>query len=182
MIQPTTAAILQKGLGHLPQPLHLSGTQESNRGSLTCCYCQQSHSAVNCHVTDLDAWRQILKSSGRCFNCLVRGHVGRRCHSSPQCQTCWRRHHPSICDQTVLTEPRSPPMTTEPTNVSISTLNPEAQPYVANPTVSTVCSTSAKSILLQTARALAYNPRTPDTHVELWILLDGGSQRSYVTE
>lgn len=67
----------------------LSGAQEPSRKCLACCYCQQSHSAVDCHVvTDLDACRQILKSSGRCFNCLVRGHVGRRCRSSPQCQTC----------------------------------------------------------------------------------------------
>lgn len=45
----------------------LSGAQEPSRKPLACCYCQQSHSAVDCQiVTDLDARRQILKSSGRC--------------------------------------------------------------------------------------------------------------------
>ena len=147
----------------------LSGAQESSQKPLACCYCQQSHSAVDCHVTDLDARRQILKSCGRCFNCLVRGHVKRRCRSSPQCQTCRRKHCPSInfCDQTTATDPRSPPSTVEPTNVSISTLNPEATPYVSNPTTNVLCSTSTKSILLQTARALAYNPWVPDSRIEL---------------
>ena len=160
----------------------LSGTRESNRESMACCYCQQSHASVDCHVvTNLDARRQILKTSGRCFNCLVRGHIGRRCRSPPQCQTCKRKHHPSICDRTVVTDLKSPPSAAESTNVSISTLNPEAPPYVSNPT-SALCSASTKSVLLQTARALSYNPRKPDSRVELRILLDGGSQRSYLTE
>ena len=57
-----------------PQPsptatILLSGTQESSRESIACCYCQQMHSSINCHVvTNLDARRQFLKSSGRCFN------------------------------------------------------------------------------------------------------------------
>lgn len=64
----------------------LSGAQESSREPIACCYCQQSHSSVDCHiVTNLDARRQLLKTSGRCFNCLVRRHIGRRCRSPPQC-------------------------------------------------------------------------------------------------
>jgi hypothetical protein len=102
--------------------------------------------------------------------------VGRRCRSAPQCQACKRKHHPSICDHTAATNLE------EPTNVSISTLNPEAPPYVSSPTTNVLCSTSAKSVLLQTARAVAYNPRIPDSRLELRILLDGGSQRSYMTE
>ena len=47
----------------------LSGTKESSRESIACCYCQQMHSSINCHVvTNLDARRQFLKSSARCFN------------------------------------------------------------------------------------------------------------------
>ena len=112
----------------------LSGTQESSCGSTACCYCQQSHSSVDCHVvTNFDARRQILKTSGRCFNCLVKGHIGRRCRSPPQCLTCKRKHYPSICDQTTAADPRSPPSSSESTNVSISTLNPEAPPYVSTP-------------------------------------------------
>ena len=61
----------------------LSGT---NEGSTACCYCQQPHPATGCHVvTSHDARREILKTSGRCFNCLVRGRIGRKCRSPPQC-------------------------------------------------------------------------------------------------
>ena len=150
---------------------------------MACCYCQQTHSSVSCPVvTSLDARRQILKTSGRCFNCLVRAHIVRRCRSSPQYQACKRKHHPSICDQSAAAEPKSPTSSSQPTNVAISTLNPEAPPYVLNPTSNTLSSTSTKSVLLQTAQALIYNPRDPDSHVELRILFDGGSQRSYMTE
>ena len=104
----------------------LSGAQESSREPIACCYCQQSHSSVDCHVvTNLDARRQFLKTSGRCFNCLMRGHIGRRCRSPPQCQTCKRKHHATICEQTAGADLKSPPSSAESTNVSISTLNPE---------------------------------------------------------
>ena len=106
----------------------------------------------------------------------------RRCRSPTQCQACKRKHHPSIYDQTAAAEPKSPTSSSQPTNVAISTLNPEAPPYMLNPTSNTLSSTGAKSVLLQTARAMFYNPRNPDSRVELRILFDGGSQRSYITE
>lgn len=104
---------------HQPLPTAttlLSGTQESSGKSTVCSYCQQTHSPVDSHVvTNPDARRQILKKSGRCFNCLMKGHVGKRCRSFPQYQTCKRRHYLSICSQTAAAEPRSPPSSTEPT-------------------------------------------------------------------
>ena len=41
---------------------------------------------------------------------------------------------------------------------------------------------TARLVLLQTVRAHTYNPRSPDIRVELRMLLDGGSQRFYMTE
>ena len=163
----------------------LSGTQESSRRSRsTCCYCQQSHSAVDCHVTDIEECRRILKTSGRCFNCLWKGHIAKKCCSSNRCQTCNRKHHLSICDQqsTTTTETKVNSSASESTNISMSTLDPEAPPYVLNPTMNALSSTSTKSVLLQTARALVYNPEVPDSHMELRVLLEGESQRSYMTE
>ena len=51
---------------------------------------------------------------------------------------------------------------------------------MSKPTTNALCSASTRSVLLQTARALIYNPWNPDLRVELRILLDGGSQRSYM--
>ena len=157
----------------------LSGTTESTKALNGCCYCQQQHSSVDCHtVTSLDDRRQILKTSGRCFNCLIKGHIGRKCHSSPQCQTCNRKHHPSICDQSAAVYQNSPSSST---NTVVSTINPDASPLLS-PTMNVLSPTGRKCVLLQTARALICNPKTPDSPVELRILLDGGSQQSYMTE
>ena len=38
------------------------------------------------------------------------------------------------------------------------------------------------SILLQTARAIVYNPNQPHLTTEVRLILDSGSQRSYVTD
>lgn len=106
-------------------PALFSETQESARRPSSCCYCQLSHAASECQVVkDLDARRQILKTHGRCFDCLVRGHVARMCRSTPQCPICKRKHHPSICNQRSA-DLKSLLSLAEPTHVSVSTLNPE---------------------------------------------------------
>ena len=97
----------------------LSGTQASP----TCSYCQQSHASFECTtVTDVKARREILKSSGRCFNCLRRGHVVGRCRSQNLCRHCKKKHHTSICEGRGIQNPNpsTPPAPVTPT------LNPEA--------------------------------------------------------
>ena len=160
----------------------LSPIQQLPERSNSCCYCQQSHMSSECHIVkDLEERQQFLKNSGRCFNCLMRGHVVRRCRSTPQCKICKRKHHPSICNQNP-DDPKGSRNPAKPTPVSTPTLNPGAQPYVVNPTTSMLCSTGMKSVMLQTARARSYNPQVPERCIELRMLLDGGSQRSYMTE
>ena len=182
-----------RGGRHIPEKTRLpstatslfSGTQDVARKPSACCYCQQSHTSSECQVVrDPRARQQILKTSGRCFNCLVKGHIVKKCRSAPQCQTCKRKHHPSICEQSAAAPPHDSPSSAETTatNVSIPTLNPEAPPFHSITANTAVCSTNAKSVLLQTARAAFYNPKFPGTRVELRMLLDGGSQRSYLTE
>ena len=157
----------------------LSGTQQSAGRSNP--YCRQAHMSNECHVVkSVEARKQVLRTSGRCYNCLVRGHIVKSCRSTPQCQACQRKHHPSICDRNAA-DTRSLPSPARPTEASASALNPEAPSYVSNHT-SALCSTSANSVFLQTARARLYNLQPPGTCIELRMLLDGGSQRSYMTE
>ena len=63
-----------------------------------------------------------------------------------------------------------------------SQLNRDAPPYVGTPTTSTLCSDDRKMILLRTARAHIHNPSDPHRTLEVRLLLDGGSQRSYITD
>ena len=71
----------------------LTKTQEAGAGP-SCCYCQQPHSPVDCTaVTNISTCKQMLKSNGRYFNCLRKGHIGHNCQSSSKCQVQWTPSH-----------------------------------------------------------------------------------------
>ena len=151
-----------------------------------CCYCQQAHSSASCtSVSTLSARRQVLKSSGRCFNCLRKGHLVRDCRSASRCLKCKKKHHISVCDGGQNTDRHQMRQVRQENTVSPSTtptLNPEAPPFESTPTASNLCTDGVKAVLLQTARALIHHPSRPHYTVEVRLLLDSGSQRSYVTQ
>ena len=166
---------------HSPATTLFSGAP-SPTSSPTCCYCQQPHSSTECTtVSSISARKQILRTSGRCFNCIRKGHLVRHCRS-PRCQRCNGQRHFSICegrsleqtpsgvDQLSLAQPTSTP------------LNPEAPPFTTTPTSSNLCTDGMKAVLLQTARASIYNPAQPHRSIEVRALLDSGSQKSYISE
>ena len=63
-----------------------------------CCYCDKDHFPTNCDVVpEVDARKQILRKSGRCFSCLRKGHLSRNCRTTHRCRKCNGRHHTSIC-------------------------------------------------------------------------------------
>ena len=77
---------------------HTAAALVSVASNPSCCYCQQSHPSGTCGtVVQIDARKQILKKSGRCFVCLRRGHISRECRSKSRCSKCGGRHHFSIC-------------------------------------------------------------------------------------
>ena len=160
----------------------------------SCCYCQQSHFSGECGVvTTPDERKQILRRSGRCYICLRKYHVSKDCRSSNRCRKCGGRHHSSICSKIAPRNPRKDNPTTNaanhppvaaapnPSNASLpSGLNPQASSF-APATTTTLCSNDTMAVLLQTARTYVYSPTSPQSMVEVRVLLDGGSQRSYVT-
>ena len=62
-----------------------------------------------------------------------------------------------------------------------TTLNPEAAPYNP-PTTKVLWTYSDKHVLLQTAQVTAFNPDCPSKTRRVRIVMDTGSQRSYITE
>ena len=77
-------------------------TEQRSETQHTCCYCQRRHTIDSCkEVGSARKRKQILRSSGRCFVCLRRGHISRNCRSRGRCRGCGGRHHTTICDQTV---------------------------------------------------------------------------------
>lgn len=172
---------------------HTASALLSGTTNPCCCYCRQAHSSDTCRiVTQVDARKEILRKSGRCFICLRRGHIGRECRSRSKCSKCCGRHHFTICsrmsrEDAKQTSPAVPtidessvrPVTLQ-TNPQTSSLNPNATSFVAPPTTSMYVS-AGKTVLLQTARVLVYNPDAPQSSLEIRAVLDTGSQRSYVT-
>ena len=186
--QPTAATLLT-GQGNSP----------------TCTYCRQSHLSHSCGIVpQLQARRQVLLKAGRCFICLRRGHISRECRSSMRCSKCRGRHHISICpssftDSSVHTgtgafndtnhSQGSVPdaSTSRPPGGSPaaqrSGLNAGAPTFQAQaPRSTSLWVNSDRAILLQTAQALVSNPNVPQHSRNAHLILDCGSQRSYITE
>ena len=197
---PQSTRQAQERVHHTASSL-FSGSRES-KADPQCTYCQQSHSFSSCSsVTGVAARKQILKSSGRCYNCLRRNHVSHECKCYSQCQKCRKKHHTSICD-TSSNPPRhtsnhdassSEPhrasnqdvSSSQPQSLVHSTgsgLNPGATSYQSNTTANNLCSDNLRAVLLQTACAVIHNP--DDSHISLKVrlLLDSGSQKSYIIE
>ena len=164
----------------------LSGAQAQESGTgVSCCYCQQQHLSKNCTtVPNVSDRRQILRSSGRCFNCLRKGHIGRTCRSSTKCQHCKGRHHTSICQahSQSTEQKREVASLAQPSGGVTTGLNPDAPSYTPPATTSALCSDQQKTVLLQTARSVIQNPQRPRNLVEVRLLLDSGSQKSYLTK
>ena len=167
----------------------------SPSGTPQCCYCKQPHFSGDCGVVmNLDERKQILWRSERCFICLRKYHVSKDCRSTNRCRKCGGRHHRSICAKNSPMNPRSvnPPtasnsphtqQTRSPPQDSPTFqpgLNPQADAFA--PVTSTSMYTDNKTaVLLQTAQTQVYNPTCPQSPMEIRVILDGGSQRSYVT-
>ena len=67
----------------------------------------------------------------------------------------------------------------KPLDTTSTSLDPEAPLFT--PTVST-SPDERKTVLLQTARSVMYNPSNPTASIEVRLLFDTGSQKSYITE
>lgn len=160
-----------------------STTLLSDGHKVECCYCRQPHPSSECGaVTDVGARKDILKKSGRCFTCLKKFHVSRDCRSAGRCSNCHGRHHVSICSKRHATGARDTP--TEPTTDNQSgTRSVPGTPTPSGLPTTVVHYVDARTpILLQTARACVYRLDNPQSLMEIRIVLDSGSQKSYITE
>ena len=153
-----------------------------------CCYCGQSHTSDSCKaVSSFEARRQILLRSGRCFVCLRKGHVGKNCRSTYKCSSCNGRHHSSICvktfpstSPTTSSQPGLAPNVPVQGNKQQRTSVPTTPP-VRTPSLSMYIETHTP-VLLQTAVTIVRNPRQLSLSTQTRIILDSGSQRSYITQ
>ena len=142
-----------------------------------CSFCKGPHPSVKCSVySDPASRKAITRQKAKCFVCLRSGHMAKNCRSSRDCQICAGKHHTALCD-------KEKPEDTRPKegNRQETTRNSTERSNSEKPTSSNVCGSNNASILLQTAIAPVGRPDNPQLKVNARIILDSGSQRSYIT-
>ncbi|XP_028407174.1 uncharacterized protein LOC114529561 [Dendronephthya gigantea] len=161
-----------------PKPPGTTNSLVANESKIRCVYCNGEHYSASCEsVVNAKERKDILRKSGRCFVCLKTNHMSRNCNSPRNCRHCNNKHHQSICERV-----HSPGAKSEERVKQDNDSNNGAAGLVNVTTTSTThkC-TNRRTVLLQTARAVAFNEKTNQS-TSVRVLFDNGSQRSYVTD
>ena len=157
----------------------LAGTQKAlmaQKQNPKCFYCGQNHWSDECgKFVTLQSWKGKLRNC--CFKCLQRGHMLKDCRRNRQCTHCGRLSHPrSLClklfgngdeNSTASSEGRFD--------------NTETQTVSGVVDDEKTMLTSTNQVLMQTATSTIWNT-SGDKSLKVRMILDSGSQRTYVTE
>ena len=134
--------------------------------SLSCIFCDGHHESSSCGKAQsltLEERRSRVQNSGSCYLCLRKGHVANTCKAFVKCLLCEKKHHailcPSLADCKKLVNSQT---VSEPEN-------PTSNMYLSQ--------ASASEVLLQTLMVKVHGQSGEKT---ARILLDSGSQRSYI--
>ena len=147
---------------------------------VSCTFCKQSQPSASCGtVTDISARRSLLKQQGRCLVCLWCNHLAKNCSPNKVCRICSGKHHMSICENANCSSG-----TSEIQSRGSSVVESDGGERISNENKSstTVYVDSNTSILLQTAIAQVSRVHQLHPVVNMRILFDSGSQRSYLSE
>ena len=125
-------------------------------------------------MSNPEARKRALLNSGRCFVCLKKHHMAKKCRSPLRCSTCNGRHHSSICFGTT--------QGTSPSGALPSRQTSSTQPLSSPQSTTLSMYIDMKNpVLLQTATATVYSADRPYATTVIRLILDSGSQKSYIT-
>ena len=169
------------GPGHRQERTTTSSLVADAQPQLRCVYCQGNHNLGACRKVLGAANRmQALRQAGRCFTCLRRGYLARDCLVLQKCATCGGSHHNSLCFKLNSKQDRAPE---KPNTAASVTATPPMSTSRAQPEqhhAQCLTGDSRSTVLLQTAKAAVCE--TDGGTLPGRILLDSGSQCTYVTE
>ena len=135
------------------------------RVQVKCIYCDQSHWSDECsNCSTLQERREKLK--GYCYICLKKGHQSKNCTRNKICARCGKRnqHHRSLCPNLFVNKNPSP---------GLSSIEGVVETKPADMTKSNVLMQTATTVIKNTEGNLSR---------PVHVILDSGSQRTYVTE
>ena len=144
---------------------------ERSKPFVSCRYCNGKHWNDECQIyPTIEARKQRIK--GSCFICLKQGHKTNECTLTKGCYYCRQinNHNRSLC----LRQFGS-------TMKEITHLVEEVPEEEESDITENVLLSSGESVLMQTAKTEVKNPRN-NTIQNIRMLLDTGSQRTYITE
>lgn len=148
---------------------------KGNGYSDKCRYCQNRHWSDECtKYRTLEERKKQLKDC--CFKCLKKGHMSKECKTSKTCVHCGASndHHRSLC-------PKKFPKRSHFEHVQLAEETNNTYQSNEEQTEEKVLISSGESVLMQTAVTEITNPYEDSSH-KVRLLLDCGSQRTYITE
>ena len=137
-----------------------------------CRYCEQRHWSDECpKYRTVEERKRQLKDS--CYKCLKTGHMSKDCKRSKACVHCGEvnSHHRSLCPKKYKASVSNAHLIEETDELKEVSVCAEENVLVS----------SGEMVLMQTAKAEIMNPNKHKSD-QVRILLDSGSQRTYVTE
>ena len=151
---------------HSTSALYSESAKNKQFSRVWCSFCNQNHQSSKCNVvTSAESRKQVLRNKGRCYLCLKSGHLSRNCRSPVKCFKCQGAHHVAICD-----------------SFEHAVSGPEQVENVPNVSTSLYVDQYRGSVLLQTATAEVVRPDNDSNPLNVRLIFDSCSQRSYVTQ
>ncbi|XP_060551133.1 uncharacterized protein LOC132712731 [Ruditapes philippinarum] len=156
----------------------------SNKDYSTFCrYCEKQHWSDECpKYRTIEERKRVLK--GSCYIYLKLGHKSSDCKRGKLCTHCGERnsHHRSLCPAKFNNSTTSSHLSGEVTDDTTNDVGAcGTGKDIQNPTTENGLASFSEMILMQTVKTKVYNPQNGKEE-EIRILLDSGSQRSYVSD
>ena len=161
--------------------LNLSFEHSRDGSGIRCAFCNGEHYSSACEeVKEIQKRKNILRRDERCFLCLSVGHPANQCTRKKKCRVCDRTdHHQSVCEMSSNQSRSETPAA--PTNAKTKEdREPSASKKPPQNITTTSTARSKVQVLLQTARKYAHLENSTKL-LPVRVLLDSGSQRSYIT-